>query len=125
MQAMRRNLILLCALAGLLAAGCAAGDDAGGAGNAPVTTPTPAPSVTPSPPPAGPTVTLVGEVQVGVEAGCLVLQAERGGTWLLLGGDRSVLKAGARVEVTGSEARDIATTCQQGRPFQVTSARPA
>jgi hypothetical protein len=125
---MRRHLTLLCALAlaGLLAAGCAADESAGGAGNAPATTPAPTPSVSPSPSPSGPTVTLVGEVQAGVEAGCLVLQAEQGGgSWLLLGGDRSVLRPGARVEVTGSEARDIATTCQQGRPFTVRSARPA
>jgi hypothetical protein len=132
---MRRHLILLCtllALVGVLAAGCAADNQGGGgAGNAP--TPAPTPTVTPSPqppagstPPSGPTVTLVGEVQAGVEAGCLVLEAEHGGgTWLLLGGDRSVLRAGARVQVTGSEARDLATTCQQGRPFQVSSVRPA
>jgi hypothetical protein len=133
---MRRHPILLCTLAlvGVLAAGCAAdnqGGGGGGAGNAP--TPAPTPTATPSPqppagstPPYGPTVTLVGEVQAGVEAGCLVLEAEQGGgTWLLLGGDRSVLRAGARVQVTGSEAHDLATTCQQGRPFQVTSARPA
>jgi hypothetical protein len=132
---MRRHLILLCtllALVGVLAAGCAADNQGGGgAGNAP--TPAPTPTATPSTqppagstPPSGPTVTLVGEVQAGVEAGCLVLEAEHGGgTWLLLGGDRSVLRAGARVQVTGSEARDLATTCQQGRPFQVSSVRPA
>ena len=130
---MRRHLILLCTLAlvGVFAAGCAADNQSGGAGNAP--TPAPTPTATPSPqppagstPPSGPTVTLVGEVQAGVEAGCLVLEAEQGGgTWLLLGGDRKVVKAGARVRVTGTEARGLATICQQGRPLQVRSADPA
>jgi hypothetical protein len=120
--------LALVALVGLLAAACA-DDTGGGADTAPAATP--APGLTPTPPagsmpPSGPTMTLVGEVKAGVEAGCLVLEAERGGgVWLLLGGDPSVLRAGARVQVTGSEARGVATTCQQGRPFQVSSARPA
>ena len=81
---------------------------------------------TAKPPAAGGTVTVVGRVQAGVEAGCLLITDEAGGgSWLLLGGDRAVVKAGARVRVTGTEARGMATICQQGRPLQVRSAEPA
>jgi hypothetical protein len=120
-----RSLVVMIALVALLAAACA-GDETGGAGLPPAATPAPSPTPTPTPRPAAPTVTLVGEVQAGVEAGCLLLAVDGGGgSWLLLGGDRSVLRPGARVRVTGSEAHGIATTCQQGRPFQVRSAAPA
>jgi hypothetical protein len=64
--------------------------------------------------------TLTGTVTAGVEAHCLLING-----FLLVGGDRSVLKPGARVTVTGRVDRDLVTTCQQGTPFVVTSAAPA
>jgi hypothetical protein len=63
--------------------------------------------------PAAPT-TLSGTVEAGVEANCLLLRG-----YLLLGGDRTALRAGATVTVTGRVRRDMLTTCQQGTPFTV------
>jgi hypothetical protein len=136
---------LAAVLALLLLAGCAA--DGGGSGGEGQPTPSPSPSPTPPikrpgqidpretpvPPskPAAPSppqpvqqrTRLVGTVKAGVEPGCLLLDAESGGDWLLLGGDRQVLRVGARVEVLGIQAQGIVTTCQQGRPFRVMAAR--
>ena len=63
--------------------------------------------------------TLTGTVAAGVERGCLLLD-----DFLLVGGDRTVIRAGARITVTGRVVPDLVTTCQQGTPFVVTSARP-
>ncbi|GIE98513.1 hypothetical protein Ari01nite_59780 [Paractinoplanes rishiriensis] len=63
--------------------------------------------------------TLTGIVTAGVEPGCLLLD-----DYLLVGGDREVIRAGARLEVTGRVVPDLMTTCQQGTPFVVASARP-
>lgn len=73
-------------------------------------------------PPAAET-TLTGTVEAGVEGGCLVL-ASGGTTYLLLGGDRSVLKPGVSVTVRGRPTPGVVTTCMQGVPFQVSSAGP-
>jgi hypothetical protein len=54
-----------------------------------------------------------------VESGCLLLRG-----YLLLGGHRDVLHAGARVRVTGRVAPNAMTTCQQGTPFSVRTAEP-
>jgi hypothetical protein len=118
------------ALAAGLLAGCASegGGGAGSAGPAPSTSLAPPVTPTTAKPPAaaGATVTVVGRVQAGVEVGCLLINDEAGGgSWLLLGGDPKVVKAGARVRVTGTEARGVATICQQGRPLQVRYAAPA
>ncbi len=91
--------------------------------------PEPLPSGLSLPPsPSGSTktgsTTLTGTVEAGVEAGCLLLRSG-GTTYLLIGGDRDVIKAGAAVRVTGAIARDIKSYCMQGTPFQVTSAAPA
>ncbi|GIF46018.1 hypothetical protein DFJ67_5450 [Asanoa ferruginea] len=64
--------------------------------------------------------TLTGTVTTGVESRCLLING-----FLLIGGDRSVLRPGARVTVTGRVDRSVVTTCQQGTPFVVTSAAPA
>ncbi|MEO3922867.1 hypothetical protein ABGB07_03150 [Micromonosporaceae bacterium B7E4] len=63
------------------------------------------------------TTTLSGTVQAGVEPNCLLLDG-----YLLVGGPRDVLTAGARVTVVGQVRADLMTTCQQGTPFQVQSA---
>jgi hypothetical protein len=82
----------------------------------------PPPTTSPgSPPPAG-TTTVRGQIEEGVEAGCLMLPA--GGTlYQLVGGDRTTLRAGNTVEVTGDVQPDLATTCQQGVPLVVRTAR--
>jgi hypothetical protein len=63
--------------------------------------------------------TLTGTVVAGVEANCLLLNQ-----YLLVGGDRSKLRAGAKVTVTGRARPDLMTTCQQGTPFQVEAVQP-
>jgi hypothetical protein len=70
-------------------------------------------------------VTLRGSVQDGVEPGCLLLTAQDGRLYLLLGGDRQVLQSRSEVVVRGRPQPDVATTCQQGIPFTVLDARPA
>ncbi|MEV6812928.1 hypothetical protein [Micromonospora sp. NPDC051296] len=72
----------------------------------------------PPKPTATAAMTLTGRVESGVEPGCLLLDG-----YLLLGGPRDVLTAGASVTVTGQPAPDMLTTCQQGTPFKVASAR--
>lgn len=73
-----------------------------------------------APPPSGAsaTVTVTGTVTEGVEPGCLLLD-----TYLLIGGPAEVLRAGARVTVTGRVEADLMTTCQQGTPLRVDHAR--
>jgi hypothetical protein len=92
-------------------------------------TPSP-PTVTPPgskpavpPPPGGEAPkTIRGTVTEGVEAGCLLLTANTE-SYVLIGGDRNVLQPGRTVEVTGVPDPGMVTTCQQGTPMKVTSAR--
>lgn len=80
----------------------------------------------PSPSPAGSAATLVltGQVEAGVEPRCLVLRSGAE-SYLLVGGDPAVVKAGARVRVTGHLAVGMMSYCMQGKLFQVTSAQPS
>ncbi|MEU1685691.1 hypothetical protein [Micromonospora sp. NPDC005707] len=97
-------------------------------GAAPVTSqPVPGPSRPdptwkggPSKPPGAGATTLSGTIRAGVEPNCLLLDDN-----LLIGGPRDLLKPGARVEVTGHAEPGMMTTCQQGTPFVVESARRA
>jgi hypothetical protein len=68
----------------------------------------------------GPTVTLTGVPQRGIEVGCLLLDQ-----YLLIGGDRQLLESGVAVRVTGHTDRDVMSFCQQGIPFVVESAMRA
>ncbi|RIV39482.1 hypothetical protein [Micromonospora radicis] len=146
MRTIRIAAVALIACTALVAC---AGQDAGGG----PATPTGAPSVTelPTPDPTGPVpspsepvdptgrlnppgerpggvpkptgtseLTLTGRIEAGVEPGCLLLDG-----YLLLGGPRDVLTAGATVTVTGRPAPGMLTTCQQGTPFQVSTAKRA
>jgi hypothetical protein len=111
-------------LAGLLVAACAEpdGNDSGAGGGA-TTVPTTLPGnppVTKPTPPAG-EVTVSGTVVEGVEPNCLLLDAEGGTTYLLVGGDRAELRAGAKVTVKGRVDRGLLSTCQQGEPLVVAS----
>jgi hypothetical protein len=123
-------------LAGVLLGACAgqepgeAGAGAGGGAGSPTTTlatatTAPAPPTTGKPVPGGGQLAVTGTVREGVEPGCLLLEADRGGSYLLVGGDRAELRAGTRVQVTGRLARDLLSTCQQGEPLVVGSVKPA
>lgn len=141
---MRKMRIALSAVACLALAACGQTGTTGGStpsptfsGGPPVsgspTPPGPSNPATPSPvpgkstpprPPGSPkppgTMTLSGTITAGVEPNCVLLD-----NYLLVGGPRELLKAGARVTVTGRVQADLMTTCQQGTPFMVESAKPA
>jgi Protein of unknown function (DUF5818) len=106
-------------LAGLLLVACGGADRDGGATTVPTTVPDDPPVAGP-PPPTG-EVTLVGTVMAGVEPNCLLLDAENGGRYLLIGGRRAELRPGRRVAVTGRVDRNLVSTCQQGEPLVVAS----
>jgi len=121
----------------LLLSGCAHGTSGppeppgGSMSTEPAGSPSPEPSHL-SLPPGSPTssakepgnLTLSGQVEPGVEAGCLIMKTG-GKTYLLLGGDPAVVRAGAQVRVTGRLVTNIRTYCMQGTPFQVSEAHPA
>ncbi|HEU4399149.1 MAG TPA: DUF5818 domain-containing protein [Actinomycetota bacterium] len=135
-----RQTTVLRPLAGLLLAvallaACADQDASGGAaggGSDPTTTPETLPTAptTPTPPPttapgSGTSqITATGMLRDGVEPGCVLLEADQGTVYLLVGGDRGTLSAGGRVQVTGRLAPDLLSTCQQGQPLQVSSIKP-
>ncbi|MFI7607155.1 hypothetical protein ACIBTV_18705 [Micromonospora sp. NPDC049366] len=84
----------------------------------PSVTSTPAPATgAPTPKPGG-GQSLTGRITAGVEPGCLLLDNH-----LLIGGPKDVLAVGARVTVTGRVVEDMMTTCQQGTPFVVETAK--
>jgi len=128
-------LAVVAILAGLALGAC---DDNRGVSSSPTTsasgkgtttvTPSPPPEPTFSPKPlptskpSSSPATLRGRVEEGVEAGCLMLN-DGGMLYQLVGGDRSLLRPGRTVEVTGTVEPDLATTCQQGRPFVVRQTR--
>jgi hypothetical protein len=64
-----------------------------------------------------------GVVDAGVEPGCLILRAGAD-TFLLLGGDRNLLRPGRRVVVHGTTRPGTPTTCMQGVPLEVATAHP-
>ena len=98
------------------------------AGNAGVSAQVPITVVAPPTPPA-PVVLVRGVVVAGVEMGCLLLRPEfaptpGGPLYLLMGGDRSVLVPGTRVEVLGRFRTGVISFCMQGSAvLEVVSAR--
>jgi hypothetical protein len=136
-----RPTTVLRSLAGLLLAvamlaACAdqdAGDGGGASGGsdpttAPETLP-PAPTTSTRPPTTAPAsgksqLTATGTLRDGVEPGCVLLEADQGTVYLLVGGDRGKLSAGGRVQVTGMLAPDLLSTCQEGKPLLVSSIKP-
>jgi hypothetical protein len=139
-----RHLTVVGLLASTLAVGlitgCAQGTgtpSAGGSGSVSLSpsSPSPEPSSSPSSEPssappstgaespsAGPETTLSGQVEAGVEASCLIMQTG-GKTYLLLGGDKNIVKAGNNVVVRGHIVKGVMSYCMQGQPFQITDAR--
>ncbi|MFJ8689089.1 hypothetical protein ACIRB6_21750 [Micromonospora wenchangensis] len=145
-------VVVLLLAAGVAPAGCGDGADVTGPPATPTSSPTstatPSDTVPPSapppasvtlsapppgsvppggvkPPPGGPRLPpgpgateLTGTVESGVEPGCLLLDGHQ-----LVGGPTDVLVKGARVTVTGRAQPDLMSTCQQGVPFLVESAR--
>jgi hypothetical protein len=67
--------------------------------------------------------TLRGTPAEGVEANCVVMQADDGNVYQLIGGDRALILSGARLEVSVLVQKDLMTTCQQGTPAVVQTAR--
>jgi hypothetical protein len=127
MNASKHLRMLAGLLAGLLLAACAEPDrdDSGPVQGGATTVPTTLPGKVTGPTrPAG-EVTLTGTVRAGVEPSCLLLDAEDGGRYLLVGGERAELRPGTRVAVTGRVERDLLSTCQQGEPLVVASIEPA
>ncbi len=129
-------------IAGLLM-GCANAASSDGTGGATVSavpsdqsaTPTGGVSETPPAPPVGLSPsgsgkpapsqaeqTISGQVEAGVERGCLVLH-DPSGTYQLLGGDPTIVYAGASVVLTGHVVTGVMSYCMQGKPFQITQAR--
>ncbi|WP_455565816.1 hypothetical protein [Micromonospora wenchangensis] len=152
MRTPRMAVVVLLLAAGVAPAGCGDGADVTGPPATPTSSPTstatPSDTVPPSapppasvtlsapppgsvppggvkPPPGGPRLPpgpgateLTGTVESGVEPGCLLLDGHQ-----LVGGPTDVLVKGARVTVTGRAQPDLMSTCQQGVPFLVESAR--
>jgi hypothetical protein len=122
---MRR--LLLGALLATVLAGCAGGPGSPSptTGTPPPTGPVGTPTLPASPPllptetPRGPELTLTGEVVEGVEANCLVLETDTG-SYLLIGEAAQDLPLGETITIRGQPQPGLATTCQQGTPFQVT-----
>jgi hypothetical protein len=131
-----RQTTLLRPLAGLLLAvallaACAdqdGGDGAASGGSGPTTTPETSPSQPPTTEPGSGgkrEITATGTLRAGVEPGCMLLEADQGPTYLLVGGDRGQLREGERVQVSGQLAPDLLSTCQEGQPLLVRSIKPA
>ena len=82
-----------------------------------------------SPPPttaAGARLTVVGTVEDGVAPSCLILTDEKTGRhYNVTGGDRAIVKIGARVKVVGVIRTDMMSYCQQGPILQVLQAGKA
>jgi hypothetical protein len=131
-----RHLIVGAFCAVLLLGGCAQGKSSTASGGSMPSSPSTEPSAEPSSPlpsglslPPSPTdkagtMTMTGLVEAGVENGCLIMRTD-GKVYLLVGGDKTVVKAGARVQVTGRLVPDLKSYCMQGTAFQVTAAAPA
>lgn len=71
---------------------------------------------------AQPEQTISGQVEAGVERGCLILR-DSTGTYQLLGGDPTIVYAGANVSLSGHVVTGVMSYCMQGKPFQITQAR--
>jgi len=70
----------------------------------------------------GSTTTLSGTIEEGVESGCVVLVGSDGAVLAnLIDLDTAAAPLGSEVEVTGTFEEDMMTTCQQGKPFSITT----
>lgn len=69
--------------------------------------------------PTSSSMIVTGVVVAGVEAGCLILEADNGVNYLLLGGDPKVVTVGAILRINGWLRTDVASYCMQGQPLQI------
>ncbi|QSB16086.1 hypothetical protein JQS43_07205 [Natronosporangium hydrolyticum] len=76
------------------------------------------PPVAPPTPPTG-EVTVSGTLVEGVEPSCILLQTEDGHLFLLFGDPVAELRAESPVTIRGEAQPSMASTCQQGVPFEV------
>jgi hypothetical protein len=125
-----RPLLALSAVALLGACGTdtgANGSGASGAATPPASTSTSSTTATDPENPTLPSdgrgklVTVTGTVSAGVENGCLLLTtrpASPDGPWQLVGNIAGI-EPGQKVTVRGARVDTVATTCQQGLPFDV------
>jgi hypothetical protein len=90
-------------------------------GGLPSVSPLPSVSVPAKAGPSQPEQTITGQVEAGVERGCLILR-DATGTYQLLGGDPTIVYAGANVSLTGHVVTGVMSYCMQGKPFQITRA---
>jgi hypothetical protein len=72
----------------------------------------------PSLPPRDGEQTISGEVTAGVEPGCVLLATDAG-DYLLFGDPVEQLQMGGTTTLRGRVRPDMASTCQQGTPFEV------
>jgi hypothetical protein len=79
---------------------------------------TPTAEVSNPPADTGDPISVTGTVVAGTEAGCVLVNG-----YLLLDGPADVLVPGQEVAVVGTPAPDAVTTCMQGKPLKVVSAR--
>ncbi|GAA1822739.1 hypothetical protein GCM10009682_48860 [Luedemannella flava] len=84
---------------------------------------TAATSRTVPPEPSQALATLRGTLVEGVEGGCLILNADNGKGYQLIGLDEHLEQAGMRLEVKGYKAVGVQSLCMQGILFKVVSAR--
>lgn len=68
-----------------------------------------------------PPIEVVGTIIEGVESGCVLVDAEQGGPYLLIGERLTLPPFGTRVRVTGQVRPDLGSTCQQGESLEVHS----
>lgn len=129
------GLAAVAALAVVLLAGCADGsgdDDAQSPPSATAPTPSPPgagpiepPATVPVTPPLRPPstirsgeLTISGDIVAGVEPGCKLLDTGTG-LYLLFGPGVDDLRTGTAATVRGEVRADMASTCQQGTPFEI------
>ena len=75
-------------------------------------------------PPMRDLIEITGVVEMGVEHGCTLLRTADA-LYQLTGSADPLIVPGAHLVVRGRPRLDLATTCQQGTPFQVTEVLPA
>jgi hypothetical protein len=63
-----------------------------------------------------------GTVERGAEPTCLILHSSDG-TFELIGGNASVVRAGATIRVSGYRETGLMSHCMQGTMFKVVSAQ--
>ncbi len=69
-------------------------------------------------------VWLTGTLRQGVESGCIILEADNGERYNLLGVPNNHPPLNSRVIVEGYEQKGVVTICMEGTPFKVLEIQP-